>query len=380
MSKTIDKKYVTSKEVIHYSKLPVIHWKDIGAAAPTHVDITNPSTLPAADIAIITWTSAEWSAFDHVFVNSEYERSHYDTDWRQYWHPFPHGSEESKKDFQVTLDFYFKLVEVNSDEAQADGSKKKKPIKVLLVKSENHLAHPPWRTGLENMVQKIITGAGVKAVVSTGTAGAAKDDQKLGDVVFTTSAKIKLEKVNNLPCDYNNTVFHADNTFENTDLIDKVRDNLMMPISNVWTNDVITVLLDRLNSEFSSQGHTYTYADLVNDALKPSELTENYVQISNKTPLFTTDFYFTTDTANPLDYSFLEMDDAVIAHVAKKAGVKYGFIRNISDPVIVATDSSNNPVPKSVQGDWSGMIYSYSGFYTSFNSALAAWASIKQLV
>ena len=72
------------------------------------------------------------------------------------------------------------------------------------------------------------------------------------------------------------------------------------------------------------------------------------------------------------------MDDAVIAYQAEQLNVDYGFIRNVSDPVIRAKDSHEKPIPSEVQGDWSGMIYKYSGFYTSYNSALGTWASLNQ--
>ena len=53
--------------------LPVIDWSLVGHVAPTPADVEykGPNApLPKADIVVITWTSAEWSALDHVFLNS----------------------------------------------------------------------------------------------------------------------------------------------------------------------------------------------------------------------------------------------------------------------------------------------------------------------
>ena len=364
MSKIVENHHAINKSVSKHPDLPTIDWSKVGADKPEHVSVDDPSSIPAADIAIITWTSDEWSAFDHVFINSDTERGRYAKSWRDYWHPYP----------STEPVLYFQLVKVK----KGDNS----DIKVLLVKSEVHLAHAPWRSGLQDMVKELLQNSGAKMVLSTGTAGAAKDDQKLGDVVLTNTAKIWLKKPKNLPCSYNNKTFKGRNKFKDTTLRKDVQKHLMMPLSNVWNTGVIDELLYKLNTESASEikSHKYTYKDLVNSALEPENLQSNQVQVLNDLPLLTTDFYYTTDTAHPLDYSFLEMDDAVIAHEASALDVGFAFIRNISDPVVVAKDAEGNPVPESIQGNWSGMIYSYSGFYTSFNSALTAWATITQLV
>jgi len=52
--------------------LPPIDWASIGAHAPAPVSQTykgSDAPLPAVDIVMFTWTSAEWSAMDHVFLH-----------------------------------------------------------------------------------------------------------------------------------------------------------------------------------------------------------------------------------------------------------------------------------------------------------------------
>ena len=72
-------------------------------------------------------------------------------------------------------------------------------------------------------------------------------------------------------------------------------------------------------------------------------------------------------------YAAIEMDDAVIGKVCAAAGVAFGFIRNISDPV------QNAARPARVQGDWGSAVYDAYGFYTSYNGAVAAWAVLAAI-
>ena len=57
MSRLLHANYQASSE--HY--LPVVDWSAINATAPTGLLLPR-TKLPSADIAVITWTSAEWSA------------------------------------------------------------------------------------------------------------------------------------------------------------------------------------------------------------------------------------------------------------------------------------------------------------------------------
>jgi hypothetical protein len=72
MSRQTDVLSVTAVDPVPV-QLPAIDWASIGQIAPQPVtpqqrQSTDP--LPRADIVIITWTNAEWSALDHVFANS----------------------------------------------------------------------------------------------------------------------------------------------------------------------------------------------------------------------------------------------------------------------------------------------------------------------
>ena len=69
--------------------LPVVDWRRIGASAPRVCDFAygGPAApLPKADVVVITWTTAEWSAFDHVFLNSNGTRLPSAREWENGWY------------------------------------------------------------------------------------------------------------------------------------------------------------------------------------------------------------------------------------------------------------------------------------------------------
>lgn len=354
MSRLLHANYQVSNE--HY--LPVVDWSAINATAPTGLLLPR-TKLPNADIAVITWTSAEWSALDHVFINSDKERGPYAEEWRDSWVPLTLTGE-------TTPLLYFQLVSVTT-ESNVDK-------KVLLIKSEVHLAHPPYILGVENLVDTIIKQSGVSTVISTGTAGGSSTKQPLGDVVLTCAAHIELEKAENIDhCDYNRQTFTGADIFPSADIYDKVKNSLMMPLDTVWNDTSIAKSVDELNKRAST---SYTADDLINTPLVPSNLKSNNIEFAGVQPLLTTDFYFIDNGTSASAYCFLEMDDAVIAHQCQQQGVAYGFIRNVSDPVVVSTDKEGKTIPADIREDWSGIVYSLCGFYTTFNSALTCWAAI----
>jgi hypothetical protein len=93
------------------------------------------------------------------------------------------------------------------------------------------------------------------------------------------------------------------------------------------------------------------------------------------TPLLTTDTYFIAPGNSP-GYAALEMDDAVIAAAALRLGVPFAFIRNISDAVIANQDLAGAPIAEAAREAWSSAQYDHFGVYSSFNGALAAWATL----
>lgn len=356
MSRLLQKKYDVSSEV----SLPVIDWQAIGATAPALLPLT-AGQLPQADVALITWTSAEWSALDHVFLNSNTERKPDEEAWRDAWKPWS----ANRGDDPV---FYYQLVGITSDRTGAF-------TRVLLVKSEVHLAHYPYITGVEQMVETLITETGVETVISTGTAGGSSVSQPLGDVLLTTRAHINLEKPENIEhCTYNNQTITGFDFFSDTPLYSSVQEKLMMPLSHVWNDAAISKSIEELNKRCST---AYTQKDLINEPLQPQAVKTNRIDFCPTQPLLTTDYYFISQGKIFDEYCFLEMDDAVIAYQCSTKRVGFGFIRNVSDPIVTEQDASGKAIPEDVREDWSGIVYSLCGFYTSFNSALTCCSAIR---
>ena len=94
--------------------------------------------------------------------------------------------------------------------------------------------------------------------------------------------------------------------------------------------------------------------------------------------IFTTDSYLVATTAGGFTgWAAMEMDDSIIAHAAVEGSTLFGFIRNISDPVVNYRISDDpNDHGKTDQSSWGSAVYGAYGFYTAFNGALVAWACV----
>ncbi|MBO3696963.1 hypothetical protein [Roseivirga sp. E12] len=357
----------TYKHDAYLPDLPIVDWKSIGQSAPKIIpfDYSGPDApLPSADIVVITWTSAEWAALDHVFVNSGSTRGPYDpTTWRDAWKLYSRNIPKSSAE---GLWGYYLLVGITD--------KSGKDKKVLLFKSETHLSHPPYITGLTEMTKCIIEDAKPEQVYSIGTAGGPTTKTVLGDVALTNSGHIELRKSQNTGVDYNNQTFTS-SFYPYVDMIPSA-EKLFMPLSSVMTEDELNYLIGKLHEE-KKDSAPFGYKDLVNYPLEPSNTDSPKVIEAKDTPLLTTDYYFIAKGNDSAQYSALEMDDTVIGHQAGLMGVDYCYVRNISDPVVADTAQDGTSIPDDVRNEWSSLIYETAGFYTSFNGALTTWAAIS---
>ena len=128
--------------------LPIVDWAAIGCSAPVHlpVDYQGPQAdLPEADIFIVTWTTAEWSAFDHVFYSSDTERYASNRDFKNAWH---HYEQDAPAGAQFPLWGEYQMVGINNAKGEQ--------LKVLIFHSETHLAYSPYLEGLTKMVKQIL--------------------------------------------------------------------------------------------------------------------------------------------------------------------------------------------------------------------------------
>jgi nucleoside phosphorylase len=355
-------------------QLPPVLWGSIGQIPPRPIAMgarRPEDPLPAADIVVVTWTSAEWFALDHVFLNSAAARSSTERTWRDKWLPYSRGALDYKADPQSgALWGSFQMVEI------ADRSSR--TWRVLLFKSNSHLAHPPWESGLTKMLQCILEDTGADRIYTIGTAGGARRDQRLGDSIVTNAALVDLQRPQNTLTSDNGNTYRCPTWFPVSNLFADTESHLLFKMNQVVTDASLAALFEQLKSKHPGDPgiDQLSLADLMSDSIRPSSLGAPKVHSLKDVALLTTDFYYIADGNNSDAYSFLEMDDGIIAREANKRGVRFACIRNISDPIVPDRAASGARISAAVRADWSGLIYETFGLQTSYNSALATWATI----
>lgn len=354
--------------------LPVIDWARIGQRAPAPVTVAYQgpdAPLPRADAVVLTWTTAEWSALDHVFLDSATARRVDTNEFERTWHMYLYSRDvggDAIHDPTNPLWGFYRLVDV----PPAHGSGR--ATRVLLFKCGAHLAHPPWLRGLSDMVAQILADARPEIVYSIGTAGGTRDDLRLGDVVVTDAAHLLLRKAQNTPSGLSGRSFASKHPLPSGgDVLAGAQAHLFFPLAQAVSYPVLGRLLHRLAGE-RSDAASLTLTDLVNAPLRPEQLGDPAARPLPGTPLLTTDYYFIASGDDAARYAVLEMDDAVVGAVAEQHDTAYAFVRNVSDPVVPATTAAGAPIADAVRDAWSSLIYDSFGIYSSMNGALATWA------
>jgi nucleoside phosphorylase len=351
--------------------LPVVDWMRIGHSAP--VPLTLPyggpqAPLPAADTVVLTWTSAEWSALDQVFLDSATTRTPGSREWERSWRLYSFNVGANTTDNRYNpLWGYFRVVQIGA----AGGAQRT----VLLFKCGAHLAHPPWLAGLAEMVAQILAETGASWVYSIGTAGGTRPEVRLGDVVITNAADIKLEKADNAGSPIVGQSFACPAGVPTPGTLGEAQQHLFFGLGEAVNYPVLERLLHRLQIEQPEAGQL-VLQDLLNDALRPERLRNPAALPMPGTPLLTTDYYYIASGAEAQRWAALEMDDAVIGWVVGQHDARYLFVRNISDPLVPDATAGGEQIPDAVRDAWSSLIYEDFGLYTSFNGALATWALI----
>jgi hypothetical protein len=350
-----------------------VDWQRIGCTAPRVLSANGAAPdapLPPADVVVLTWTIAEWSALDHVFVNSSSTRTSYARDWMRTWHLYTRGAPAPPvppaPPLASPLWGFYQLVELPGDGGE--------PLRVLLFKCDAHLAHPPWFSGLVDMLNHIFEDAQPRVVYSVGTAGGSRIELRLGDVVVTNSGTLKVQRPENAGAP-NDQEFTCAGPFPSGKLWPEVESQFFFPMGSVVTYPALTTALANLHQSLPSSA-PFSVADLVNAALAPSGLRDSRAVPLAGQPLLSTDFYFIGSGDDAVGWSALEMDDAVVGYAAGQHGIDWVFVRNISDPLVPSTAGDGTPVPDEVRDQWSGLIYQQYGLYTSYNGALTTWAAI----
>lgn len=354
--------------------LPPVNWQSIGKSAPVRFPIgarNHDDPLPFADIVILTWTSAEWFALDHVFLNSSTIGDYKNYEWKRAWLPYSRGASAFAADAKSgALWGSFQLVEITDTSGR--------PWRVLLFKSNSHLAHPPWVDGLSAMLRCILEDTKADRIYTIGTAGGARQDQSLGDAVITNAALLDVERLQNTVDGDNGNMYRCPTWYPVTGLMEDVERSLLYRMDQIVTPQSLEALFTQLKTKHPDDPGLaeLTLDDLVNDSIRPEKLGSPKVQSLKDAPLLTTDFYYISAGNSADAYAFLEMDDAIIAREANKLGVRFACVRNISDPVVRNLTDRGTPISEAVRADWSGLIYTSFGLQTSFNGALTTWATI----
>ncbi len=346
-----------------------VKWELIKENKPTLV--TNKDWDPntnthTVDTVIITWTSAEWAAFDHVFCNSDSNMPHdFDEDesWRDGWKYYSTGWDKIAPELTGrSPSTYHKAWGacriVNIPQTGQN---------ILLFKSDMHISTDGPKMPLLNMVEQIINDFRPKLILTIGTAGGARPVDALGSVNITNRAHFDLtSEFDDIDKNFNNETF-ASGWPPSSTVIDKLGPLMMTtPVADAE----LKYLVEKNSKELINPqtDKSYTLAELKNSLITPGEIDPKINLLTNM-PVLTTNGYQVANTGgNYKEYAAMEMDDAGIVMVANQNRVDAGIVRNISDP------AQNPDIAERVQGSWGGIIYSEYGLYTSFNGALAAWA------
>jgi hypothetical protein len=331
----------------HTPPLPAVAYAALGKAAPI-VRTTAAGRLPAASTIILTWADAEWAALHHVFCGGSEPMPYADRarggwpGWTSYAADLPGGAPRDWNSWGS-----YCLVEMGANP-------------VLLFKSNTHLDWPgaPY---LKALIDLLVREVQPRLILSTGTAGGTKPEDHIGTVRAVSAGTLYApgSAATDWPV-YRNAWKANSGLLAAADF-----DQLLFPVP---TNPGD---LQTLGSHFNRQhGTRYPLGELDPGGLN---LADTVPQIDDQTGgaaslLTAASFLVGTTSGTYQAYSCIEMDDAVVAEACAASATPYGVIRNLSDPV------QNAALPPQVQGAWASAIYDAYGFYTSYNSALAAWA------
>jgi nucleoside phosphorylase len=355
--------------------LPKVDWGSIKAEKPVAVSSKDwdPNTYTdGVDMIIMTWTSAEWAAFAHVFWASEEEMpyEYYENEsWRDGWQYYSNNWDKIKGELPDG-----KKHSAPSLTHQAWGSCciVKFPSNgktALLFKSDMHISTDGPDLPLRNMIEQLAKDFSPKLMLTIGTSGGARVQDCLGSANITNAARFDLSgefDAKNYP--FNHKTFTSD-WAPKTSILDKViASNLLMetPVKDKELEALIAKNAWELKNP--ATGKLYTLDELKNKEIEPGAIPPK-LNVLTGTPVLTTNGYQVGNTSgNYDDFAAMEMDDAVIIMECNAHDTLAGVVRNISDPV------QNADINETVQGNWGGIVYGEYGFYSSFNGALAAWA------
>jgi hypothetical protein len=303
--------------------------------------------LPQADFVIFTWTSAEANAMAAAMTPGV-------------WAMPPKGATGGW--YEYTNQWNAKYVgrfTKSSPALESPYIAKYMPIviggrKVLLMKSNFHMARDNASMPVKDMFKQVIEQAKPKLVITSGTSGAIGSKFILGDVMATNAARFKL-----------------DGTFKNTPYNGKTFTSAYTIPTKGHLAGIAKLVA--LNVPPIKAAHTAYPKDVKAFSRAPQIFTpaNPKSQIGEPPVIVTTDkFEFDTrqDSFQLQEKgSMVEMGDAVLGLAVSEMAnpVKWLAIRNASDPQMSTKNSGT-----------SSDIYMQYGYWTSIVSTLASWACV----
>lgn len=302
--------------------------------------------LPQADFVIFTWTSAEANAMAEAMTPG-------------IWAMPPKGAASGWYEYTNQWSKYAGRFTRTSPALEEPYIAKYMPIcidgrKVLLVKSNFHMARDNASMPVKDMFKQVIEQTKPKLVITSGTSGAIGSKFILGDVMVTNAARFKL-----------------DGTFKNAPF----NRNTFTSAYTIPANGKLAKLAPLIapNEPRIKAAHTDYPNDVLSFKRSPQIFTPATPRSQTGEPpvIVTTDKFEYDTKQNSFKLqgkgSMVEMGDAVLGLAVSEMGnpVKWLAIRNASDPQMSTKDSRT-----------SSSIYKQFGYWTSIVSTLAAWACV----
>lgn len=303
--------------------------------------------LPQADFVIFTWTSAEANAMAAALTPGS---------WAMPAHGMTGGWNVYANQWDAK---YAGRFTPRSPAYSAPYIGKFAPIliagrKVLLFKSNFHLARDNASMPVKDMFEQVIEQTQAKLVITSGTAGAIGSKLILGDVVVANTARFKL-----------------DGTFKSAPFNNQsYTSNYVVPTNGQLAGAGALIAPNAPQVKQASADYP--------TAVKPFKrnpqvftAANSMAQIGDPAVIVTTDKFEFDNAQNSFQLqgkgAMVEMDDAVLGLAVKEMNspAKWLAIRNASDPQMPTTNAGA-----------SSDIYAQYGYWTSIVSALASWACV----
>jgi nucleoside phosphorylase len=286
--------------------------------------------LPTADVLVMTYTDAEGMALADVLAPGQPIGN-----WRPYardWNTYEAQLTSRSPARSARCLAHYMLTKIGG-------------ARVLLVKSELHLATDSVSAPIVALWAQMITEVSPRLIISTGTGGGIGTETQLGDVFVVTNAKFNCTKAFRLKS---------------------------------WAQQRFT------GTRIGAGAHASDFAALVAPnagklrpvATRDPQLTfGGDVETVDSFAFANSDDSFGVIRNDPLAHTE-EMDDATLALALSQmdSTALWCSIRNASDPQVPASIGDLDQ-----QKRWAEDIYTTYGYWTTIGSAIACWAVIADL-